>query len=81
MQFKEIRNSSNLKFTDISSEEWREYIFSETHIVRIDGPLGINVSKTGGHRLVDSSGTSHYVHKGWKHLRWQVKEGEPHFVM
>ena len=81
MQFSEIRNSSNLKFNDISSEEWREYVFSDALIVRINGPLGINISKSGGHRLVDSDGTSHYIPRGWKHLRWNVKEGEPHFVM
>ena len=81
MQFSEIRNSSNLKFNDISSVEWREYVFSDTLIVRINGPLGINISKSGGHRLVDSDGNSHYIPRGWKHLRWRVKEGEPHFVM
>lgn len=81
MQFSEIRNSSTLKFNDISSEEWREYVFSDTLIVRINGPLGLNVSKAGGHRLVDSDGSSHYIPRGWKHLRWRVKEGEPHFVM
>ena len=78
--FQEVRNDSKLKFSDISSEAYREYHFSGG-VVRVDNPIALNVSKVGGHRIVDGSGASHYIPKGWFHLKWEVKEGKPHFVM
>lgn len=73
-------NKSGLDFVDISSEEWREYNFGNGNVVKIDGPLKLNVSKTGGHRLFDNDGVSHYVPSGWKHLKWKSKGGQPNFV-
>lgn len=81
MQFKDINISKNLimKFHDISSEEWREYEFDGvTKKVRIEKPIALNVSKTGGHRLIDSQGISHYIPRGWKHLSWKA---DPQFVL
>ena len=78
----EFRNGTDLKFSDISSEQYREYVFTRkdgSYLVRIDQPCQLNVSDNG-HRIWDASGTSHYVPKGWIHLRWRVKEGQPHFV-
>lgn len=75
-----FKNESGLEFTDISSESFRVYEFSNGKEVRIDEPLRLNVSSSGGHRLFDASGTSHYVPKGWIHLRWKVKPGCPNFV-
>lgn len=76
----DLKNESGLAFTNIESEEWREYTFPRGESVRIEGPVALNVSKSGGHRLLDKNGTSHYVPPGWIHLRWQVREGLPHFV-
>jgi hypothetical protein len=73
-------NESGLVFTDISSEAFRVYEFSNGKEVRIDEPLRLNVSPSGGHRLFDAGGTSHYIPKGWVHLRWKVKQGCPNFV-
>ncbi|KKM13697.1 hypothetical protein LCGC14_1713580 [marine sediment metagenome] len=78
MQFKDINIDANLKFHDISSEEWREYEFDGAKIIRIEKPIALNISKTGGHRLVDSAGISHYVPRGWKHLSWKA---DPQFVL
>lgn len=73
-------DAQNLKFVNISSEQWREYDFGEDGVVRIDSPLALNVSRSGGHRVWDADGVSHYVPKGWIHLRWLVKPDNPHFV-
>ena len=81
MQFKDIINGSSLKLNDISSEEWREYEFEENKKVRIENPLGINVSKSGGHRVIDAGGITHYVPKGWFHISWKPKDGKPHLVI
>ena len=77
----EFRNSSNLEFSDISSEAWREYRFADGQVVRIDEPLKLNVSESKGHRIFDAAGISHYIPSGWIHLRWEAKSGQPNFVL
>jgi hypothetical protein len=77
---RQFRNDSDLEFTDISSEAWREYQFQSGAIVRIEKPLRLNVSASGGHRIFDAQGESHYIPFGWIHLRWEAKPGAPNFV-
>ncbi len=74
----EFKNGTDLRFVDISSEQFREYVFPVGN-VRIENPLQLNVSKNG-HRVFDAQGTSHYIPQGWIHLKWQVREGQPNFV-
>jgi len=78
--YETFRNGTSLKFIDISSEEWREYERSNGTITKIKNPIALNVSKSGGHRIFDGNGVSHYVTGGWIHLYWHVKDGQPHFV-
>lgn len=73
-------NESGLEFTDISSEQAREYTFPDGTIVRIENPLQLNVSESGGHRIFDAFGSSHYIPKGWIHLQWWVFPDKPNFV-
>lgn len=69
---------TDLEFKDISTEEYREYVFADL-IVRIEAPKKLHVSASGGHRIIDAGGVSHYVPTGWRHLSWQVKDGAPEF--
>lgn len=73
-------NTSELVFDDVSAELWREYRFADGNVVRIENPLKLNVSSSGGHRLYDAQGQSHYIPVGWIHLVWETKPGEPNFV-
>lgn len=75
----EFINKTDLQFSDISSEEYREYTFPGGDSVRINGPQMLHVSDNG-HRIYDIAGQSHYVPLGWIHLEWKAKEGRPHFV-
>jgi hypothetical protein len=75
----EFKNESKLIFTDISSEQYREYIYPDSHVRRYDSPLQLNVSPNG-HRLFLADGRCVYVTKGWESIVWEVKEGAPHFV-
>lgn len=75
-----FKNASDLEFADISTELWREYRFLGGETIRINRPLRLNVSESGGHRIFDSEGTSHYIPKGWIHLQWVVADGAPNFV-
>jgi hypothetical protein len=77
----EFVNESGLDFTDISSEKYREYLFPNGISIRIEGPQFLNVSKSGGHRILDINQRSHYIPSGWIHLQWEVFEGEPNFVL
>jgi len=74
----DFRNESAYKFTDISSEEFREYKYPDGTIERFDFPEQLAVSPNG-HRLFLKSGECIYVAKGWRTIRWRVKEGAPHF--
>jgi hypothetical protein len=75
-----FNNATDLEFTDISSEQWREYRFLGGETVRIEAPHRLNVSDSGGHRILDGQGVSHYIPAGWIQLSWQVKDGAPNFV-
>lgn len=75
----DFNNGTDFEFADISSELWREYRFAKG-IIRIDAPLRLHVSNSGGHRVFDADGYSHYIPPTWLHLRWQARDGEPHFV-
>lgn len=44
----EFNNQSGLTFTDISSEEFRQYEFPSGRRLRIANPLWLHVSETGG---------------------------------
>lgn len=75
-----LRNDTDAEFTDISSEYWRRYTFVSGMLVVIEHPAWLNVSDSGGHRILDQQGYCHYIPYGWIHLEWQVKDDAPHFV-
>lgn len=69
-----------MEFKSIESESYRVYRFANGSEVKIENPIKINVSKTGGHRILDAQGVSHYIPSGWIHLSWKAKQGQPEFV-
>lgn len=69
-----------LEFKDLSDEIYRTYEFPDGKIVKIYKPLKLNVSKSGGHRVLDEKGISHYIPAGWIHLQWKVKDGKSPFA-
>lgn len=76
----ELRNDSENKFTEIASEEYREYRLSDGDWLRIEA-THLHVSASGGHRLLDRHGVSWYLKASdWNALRWKAKDGQPHFV-
>jgi hypothetical protein len=81
MNLKLGNKAQSREFTDISAEESRQYSWPCGARVVITSPLQLNVSESGGHRILDSNGVSHYVPTGWIHLCWKVKAGAAHFVL
>lgn len=76
----QITTNPDLKFDSLQDEEFRVYVFDENTDVFIDNPVALNVSKSGGHRVLDSKGFSHYIPSGWKHLMWKVRPGNQFFA-
>jgi len=75
----ELNNKSKMTFKDISNEISRTYHYESTEET-INSPAWLNIGKQGGHRILDESGTSHYIPKKWLRLSWKTKEGGPHFI-
>jgi len=64
-----------MNWTDISIEIRRTYTFPGGDTVVIDHPIRLNVSESGGHRIVDAANHGHYVPPTWIHIEWTVKDG------
>jgi len=78
--FKDFRNATPHTFDDISTEQYREYVFPDCTI-KIENPVALNVNySSGGHRVLDGNGISHYVPSGWRELKWKASDNNPHFV-
>lgn len=75
----DFRNGTNFEFSDISSEQYREYVFPGGDCIRITKPLKLHVSESGGHRIFSGDGTSYYIPAGWIMLSWKVFDDRPHF--
>lgn len=73
----EVKDALNREWIDISSEMFRSYTFADGGEFTVSRPQRLNVSNSGGHRILDSMGVSHYVPSGWLAISW---EADPHFV-
>jgi hypothetical protein len=75
-----VTDNPKLTFSSLEDEQYRIYSFSDGSEITIEHPTYLNVSKAGGHRVLDGEGVSHYIPAGWNHLRWKVFEGKPAFA-
>ena len=57
-------NNSDKAFNDISSEIYRVYEYRDGYKITILNPTHLNVNKSGGHRVLDKQGVSHYIMPG-----------------
>jgi hypothetical protein len=71
----------NRNWSNISTNQYRVYEFPGGHKVRLEKPLKLFVSESGGHRVFTADGISHYIPTGWIHLYWEVGENQPNFVL
>lgn len=69
----------NRIWTDISNETYRIYCFANG-VYQIDDPLWLYVSNSGGHRIFDKEGMSHYILPTWLGLQWATKPDKQKFV-
>ena len=62
------------KWKDIDHEIYRTYVFGNMGKVRIDKPVLLYISKSGGHRILDAKDISHYIPPYWTHLYWETDD-------
>jgi hypothetical protein len=65
---------SGIVFDDVSAEKKRTYTFPEGEVT-VENPLWLNVSKSGGHRIIVAGNSTVYIPTGWGKLQWWNKEG------
>lgn len=70
MAVKSITTNESLKFSDLSNERFRTYIFENGDALRLDEPLALNVSASGGHRVALKDGRSYYISPKWIAIEW-----------
>jgi len=70
-------------WNDISCEKYREYLYADGSVLRIDNPFKIHIAKSslGGHahRITTCSDKAYYVSPGWIAIRWEAFSGYPLF--
>ena len=66
--------TQDIKWINCDHEIYRIYRFPDGNHVRIDKPVLLNVSKSGGHRILDANDISHYIPSGWVHLWWETDD-------
>ena len=71
---------------DISTEEYREYVFRDNRVIRINNPTQYQVGDyaeglIGGptHYITAANGMGHNIPAGWLHLSWKTKAGKEIF--
>lgn len=66
---------------DISHESWREYVYENGTVYRIENPLILYLREGGtGHRVLDGAGITHWVPVNvWHCIRWLTlpENGKP----
>ena len=78
----DFKDALHREWTDISAELYRTYIFPDGTSLRIENPLRLFVSDSGGHRVFSGNdgGKCFYVRPSWAAIEWKVRAGKPHFV-
>lgn len=66
--------TEHLHWKKIDHELYRVYVFPDGKEVRIEKPALINISKSGGARILDSNNVSHYIPFKWIHLYWETDD-------
>ncbi len=72
-------NTSGLEFKDISTEQFRTYVYANGFRVKIEHPIKVSIKKNGNHRVWDGE-SSFWIREGFMIIIWKAKEGLPHFT-
>lgn len=73
----EVTENPDLEWKNISDEMVREYGFHDGSVVSIKNPVGLIISPSGGHTVVNEAGDATYIPYKWNRLSWRPMEGAP----
>lgn len=74
-----VYHTTDLEFKDISTEVYREYMYSNGGVLRVEKPIQIAISRSGNHRIITEDGMSYIVAPQWLAIRFKVKPGAANF--
>ena len=77
---KEFTHTTDLTFRDLSTEEYREYMYNNGGVLRILQPWKLAISRSGNHRVATKDGFSYIIVPGWIAIRVKKKVGAPAFT-
>lgn len=69
---------------DLQTEEYREYVYADGTIYRIDAPVTLHIIQgmSGwSQRVIDANGVTHRPTPGWLGIRWKPKADAPAFAL
>lgn len=65
---------------DLTSEEFREYVYDDGNVLLIKAPVELYITETGSHRVVAADGRTYRPTPGYLGIAWKPKVGEPAFI-
>jgi hypothetical protein len=60
------------EWKDISSEEYRIYVYTGFDVIRVEKPVALAISKSNTHRVVNAEGESFIIPPEWLCIRFKA---------
>lgn len=77
---REFSHTTDLQFRDLTTEEYREYMYNNGGVLRILQPWKLAISRSGNHRVATLDDFSYIIVPGWIAIRVKKKVGTPAFT-
>lgn len=77
---REFSHTTDLTFKDLTTEEYREYMYNNGGVLRVVKPWKLAISRSGNHRVATQDGFSYIIVPGWIAIRVKKKVGTPAFT-
>lgn len=77
---REFSHTTDLTFRDLTTEQYREYMYNNGGVLRILQPWKLAISRSGNHRVATVDGFSYIIVPGWIAIRIKKKVGAPAFT-
>lgn len=74
-------NVTNLRFTDISHEHVRQYLYPNGAKIEILFPLKLSIDRSNIHRVFDHTGLLYHIPPSWIAIVTKPKPGAPNVTM
>jgi hypothetical protein len=72
-----MTTETTTKEFDIRAEIYREYVYADGKIFRIEQPVTLYILDGDSHRVVDMNNVCHRPERGYVGIRWEQSNGKP----